>query len=214
MSADEVSIAAQTVGGFLEVLSSDAPTPGGGAAAGVAGAAGASLIAMAARLTVGRKGYEEVDARMREVIVRCEAIRDSFLELADRDAHAFDAVMDAFKMPKETEEQKSERSAAIQAGYGLAAQVPLECLRTAVTAMPIAVETTANGNVQAASDGLSGAALLHSTALCTAANVHINAVALKDEVRRGELLREIAALRADADEALAEALAAFERRMA
>jgi methenyltetrahydrofolate cyclohydrolase len=205
--------ASQTVGGFLEALASDTPTPGGGAAAGLAGAAGAALISMVARLTVGKEAYASVDARMRELTEQADAARLAFLDLADRDATAFDAVMAAFKMPKETDEQKAERSAAIQAGYEKAAAVPLECLRKAVETMPLAVEATADGNSQAASDGVSAAAELMCAALCAAANVEINAAALKDEAKRGALLDDVASLRARGEASLLEAQTAFQLRL-
>ena len=80
---------------------------------------------MVGRLTVGKEGFEEVDGRMRELVERADAARAAFLDLADRDAHAFDGVMVAFKMPKGTDEEKVARSAAIQAGYEAAASVPL-----------------------------------------------------------------------------------------
>ena len=123
------SLAAKTIEGFLDVLGSDAPTPGGGAVAGIAGATGTALIAMVAALTVGKKGFEGLDRRMRELIAETDKARAEFLDLADRDAHAFDGVMAAFKMPKETNEQKTARSKAIQAGYEQAAAVPMETAR-------------------------------------------------------------------------------------
>jgi len=209
----ESTIAEQTVAAFLEVLGSDSPTPGGGAVGAVAAATGASLVGMVSRLTVGKQGYEGVDERMRALAVQADAARVEFLDLADRDAHAFDGVMTAFRMPKETDEQKSARSVAIQKGYREAAQVPLECLRKAVEAMPMAIEATATGNVQAVSDGLSAAASIYCGVLCAAANVHINAAALKDEGERAPMLDEIATLRSRAEQSLMEAQTAFQLRM-
>jgi len=202
-----------TVEGFLEVLGSDAPTPGGGAAGAIAAATGAALVAMVGRLTVGKPGFEDVDDRMRALVDRADAARAELLHLADRDAHAFDEVMAAFKLAKETDEQRESRSAAIQAGYERAAGVPLEIARAAVDLMELAGEATATGNPQAASDALSGAAELYCATLCAAANVEINAASMKDESRRGALLEEIAALRARADRSLREIESAFRRRV-
>lgn len=202
-----------SVGGFLEVLGSDAPTPGGGAAGAISGAVGAALIAMVARLTVGKPGYEEVEDRMRGVVAKADAARLAFLDLADRDAHAFDGVMAAFKLPKETDEDKAVRSAAIQAGYEHAASVPLEIARVAVDLMPSAEDATSNGNPQAASDGVSGAAHLYCAAVCAIANVEINAASLKDETRRTALLDEVAALRGRADQSVRESQTAFQLRL-
>ncbi len=207
-------LGAMTVDGFLDVLGSHAPTPGGGAAGAIAAATGAALIAMVGRLTVGKPSFEDVDERMRALVERADAARAEFLDLADRDAHAFDGVMDAFKMPKETDTDKAARSAAIQAGYEQAASVPLEIARAAVDLMTLAEDATAMGNPQAASDGLSGAAELYCATLCAIANVEINAASLKDEVRRGALLDEVATLRGRADQSIRESQTAFQLRLA
>ena len=207
-------LGAMTVDGFLDVLGSHAPTPGGGAAGAIAAATGAALIAMVGRLTVGKPSFEDVDERMRALVERADAARAEFLDLADRDAHAFDGVMDAFKMPKETDTDRAARSAAIQAGYEQAASVPLEIARAAVDLMTLAEDATAMGNPQAASDGLSGAAELYCATLCAIANVEINAASLKDEVRRGALLDEVATLRGRADQSIRESQTAFQLRLA
>jgi formiminotetrahydrofolate cyclodeaminase len=206
-------LASLTVERFLEVLGSDAPTPGGGAAGAVSGAIGGALIAMVGRLTVGKPGFENVEGRMRALIEKADAARLAFLDLADRDAHAFDGVMAAFKMPKETDEDKAARSAAIQAGYERAASVPLEIARAAVNLMTLAEDATASGNPQAASDGVSGAAHLYCAALSAIANVEINAASLKDEARRAALLDEVAALRGRADQSVRESQTAFQLRL-
>ena len=202
-----------TVERFLEVLGSDAPTPGGGAAGAISGAVGAALIAMVGRLTVGKPGFEDVEDRMRALIEKADAARLAFLDLADRDAHAFDEVMIAFKMSKETDEEKAARSAAIQAGYERAASVPLEIARAAVDTMELAEDATSTGNEQAASDGVSGAAHLYCAVICAIANVEINAAALKDEQRRTVLLDEVAALRGRADQSVRESQTAFQLRL-
>jgi methenyltetrahydrofolate cyclohydrolase len=206
-------LGSMSVAEFLEVLGSDAPTPGGGAAGAIAGATGAALIAMVGRLTVGKKGFEDVEARMRALVERADSARLAFLALADRDAHAFDGVMTAFKMPKETDEEKAARSAAIQAGYEQAASVPMEIARAAIDLMELAEDATAMGNPQAASDGLSGAAHLYCAAASAIANVEINAASLKDIARRTTLLDEVATLRARADQSVRESQTAFQLRL-
>ena len=203
-----------TVATFLARLGSDAPTPGGGAAGAIAGATGAALIAMVGRLTMDKQGFEDVADRMRALIERADAARAEFLDLADRDAHAFDGVMMAFAMPKGTDVEKAARSASIQAGYVQAASVPLEIARAAVGMMELAEDATAAGNPKAASDGLSAAAHLHAATLCAVANVEINAASLKDEGMRDLLLDEVAALREAAERSIGECGAAFARRLA
>jgi methenyltetrahydrofolate cyclohydrolase len=190
-----VSTEAQGIGTWLEALSSDAPTPGGGAAAGVAAATGAALIAMVGRLTVGKAGFEDVDARMRDVIDRADRDRVDLLRLADDDAKAFDSVMASFKLPKETDAEKASRTLAIQDAYEAAAAVPLELAKRSVDLMEVAEDATALGNPHAASDGYSAGALLFASALAALANVRINAAGLKDEAKSRGLVDEADALR-------------------
>lgn len=208
----EQNIGERTIGGFLEALASDAPTPGGGAVAGLCGAAGAALISMVCNLTIGKQGYEDARDRMRAHLEEAEAARPAFLELADRDAASFDAVMAAFRMPKDDDRQRAERSAAIQRAYEGAARVPLELARRAVDLLPAAVGATELGNANAASDGASAAIVLHAAAACALVNVEINAAALKDERVAGELRDEVAALRERARELRRAAEAAFSAR--
>jgi formiminotetrahydrofolate cyclodeaminase len=202
-----------TVEGFCEVLASDSPTPGGGALGAIEGATAAALIGMVARLTIGKAGFEDLTDRMTQMVATADAARAEFLVLADRDAHAFDSVMEGFRMPKGTDEEKAVRSAAIQAGYLAAASVPQEVARKAVDLMELAEDATAMGNPQAASDGLSAAASLYAAALCAIANVEINAAALKDEGTRSTMLDELATLKGRADQLLDEAQTAFQLRL-
>ena len=162
---------------------------------------------------MGKEGFEDLQDRMQALVERADAARLAFLQLADRDAHAFDGVMVAFKMPKATDEEKKARSAAIQAGYEQAASVPLEIARAAVDLMELAEDATAMGNPQAASDGVSGAAHLYCAAACAIANVEINAASLKDPGRRTALIDEVAALRGRADQSIRESQTAFQLRL-
>jgi formiminotetrahydrofolate cyclodeaminase len=206
-------IAEQTVEAFLGSLASDDPTPGGGAVAALAGATGAALISMVGNLTIGKRGYEEAEERMRWMLEEAEAARTDFLELADRDATAFDGVMSAFKMPKETDAEKAVRSKAIQAGYESAARVPLEIAKRAAELMELARETTEIGNVQAASDGACAGQALASAVWCATYNVEINAAGLKDPAKAQALRDEVSALRASTAALLDATNAAFGSRI-
>jgi len=208
-----MTTAGLTVSGFLDVLASDSPTPGGGAVAGVVAGVAAALIAMVGRLTVGKEEFSDVAERMQVLIAEGDAARGTFLALADRDAHAFDGVMAAFKMPKGTDEEKRERSAAIQAGYLDAATVPMEIARKAVALMELALEVTATGNPAAASDGWSGAGCAYAAVLCAMANVEINAAAIKDEGARAALVDEVTSVRSRAEQLLREGQTAFQMRI-
>jgi methenyltetrahydrofolate cyclohydrolase len=207
-------IGEETIDRFLATLASDSPTPGGGAIAALAGAAGAALIEMVCNLTIGKKNYEVAWDRMRELRGQAERARSELVALADRDATAFDGVMEAFRMPKETEEQRAVRAAAIQDGYAAAAQVPLEIAKTSASLMPLALETVEAGNVNAASDGVSAAQMLFAGTACAIYNVQTNAAALKDEAAAAALRDEVAALQGKVEGLLTAANAAFATRLA
>ena len=208
------SIRRQEVQAFLDVLASDSPTPGGGAVAGLAGAAGAALIEMVVRLTLGKDDYADVGERMGAVLAEAETARTEFLDLADRDAIAFDGVMAAFKMPKGTDAEKAARAEAIQRGYEASASVPLEVARRAVALMELAREATEKGNVNAASDGASAAAMLFASATCALFNVDINAASVKDAAAVERMHGEVATLRAEAAALLDATNRAFAERFA
>lgn len=201
-----------TVEGFLDSVASRAPTPGGGSVAAIAAATGAALVAMVARLTEGREGFESVEARMGEIERRADDERAALLELADRDAEAFEAVMAAFALPKGSDDEKAARSIAIQGAFAGAADVPMEVAQRAVELLGLAVETVSTGNPDAASDGASGAAMLHAAVLCATSNVDINAASLKDERAASALRTSVEDLRARADELLDRARTAFRER--
>jgi glutamate formiminotransferase/formiminotetrahydrofolate cyclodeaminase len=207
-------VGAQRLDAFLAALASDAPTPGGGAIAAVCGAAGAALVSMVCRLTVGREAYEDVEGQMRGILAEADAARPAFLELAERDADAFDAVMAAFRMPKDDDRQRAERSATIQRAYEGAARVPLEVARRAVSLMEHALASIEHGNVNAASDGLSAAHVLHAASSSALANVAINAAGLKDAAVAAELRTEADALTTRAEELLGSSRSAFDTRIA
>jgi formiminotetrahydrofolate cyclodeaminase len=208
-----VGTAEQEIRAWLDAVRSDAPTPGGGAAAGVAAATGAALIAMVGHLTIGKDGFDDVEARMRDLTHRAEDDVTGFLELADRDAGAFEAVMTAFRMPKATDEERQVRTLRIQEAYEGAAAVPLEVARRAVELMAVAEDATAMGNPNAASDGSSAGSMLYAATLAAIANVRINAAGLKDEARGQALVAECDTLRRRADELLAQIEEAFLLRL-
>ncbi len=201
------------IGTWLGELGSGSPTPGGGAAAGVAAATGAALIAMVGHLTVGKDGFEDMDARMRSLVETADAERAAFLALADDDARAFESVMAAFGLPKTTDREKAARTMRIQEAYEGAAAVPLELADRSVRLMELAEDATAMGNPHAASDGFSAGLLLYAGALAAMANVRINAAGLKDEAKGQGLVDQCDTLRARADALLRQLEEAFLLRL-
>ena len=209
-----MSTSDQPIGSWLDELGSGSPTPGGGAAAGVAAATGAALIAMVGHLTIGKEGFKDLDARMRAMVETADAERRTFLSLADEDAEAFESVMASFRLPKETDEEKAARTIKIQEAYEAAAAVPLQLATRAVQLMEQAEDATALGNPHAASDGYSAGSLLFAAALSAMANVRINAAGLKDQSKGQGLVDECDALRDRADALLQQIEEAFLLRLA
>ncbi|NOX60649.1 MAG: cyclodeaminase/cyclohydrolase family protein [Chloroflexi bacterium] len=166
---------------FLERLADGGAVPGGGAAAGLAGAQAAALISMVCRLTVGRKKYAAVETEMREALSRAEMLRAQLTGLTDRDASAFDGVAAAYKMPKTTAEEKARRSAAIQAGLKQATLVPLETLEACVEVLELSEIVIEQGNPNVVSDAAAGVLLGHAGMMTAAVNVQINLNSIKDE---------------------------------
>jgi glutamate formiminotransferase / formiminotetrahydrofolate cyclodeaminase len=170
---------------FLDRLAEATPTPGGGSAAAYSGAAGAALVGMVARLTIGRKKYSAVQAEMEHILDRAETLRSELTASIELDAAAFNAVMEAFRMPKITTEQEVLRSESIQSAYLHAARIPLEVAEKSVEVMSLALKAISMGNLNAISDGAVGAVLAHAALTGAAYNVQINLGELADELTRG-----------------------------
>jgi glutamate formiminotransferase/formiminotetrahydrofolate cyclodeaminase len=184
---------------FLDALAAGTPAPGGGSASAYSGAAAAALVAMVARLTIGKKKYTAVEERMKAILKRAESLRLSLTAAVDDDALAFEAVMQAFKLPKGTTEEEEKREQAIVQATLQAALVPLGVARQTVEVLELAVEVVATGNLNAISDGASGAAQARAALDGAGYNVRINALNLKDRSKTDPLLKELSELQRKAD---------------
>jgi formiminotetrahydrofolate cyclodeaminase len=171
----------QKLSEFMEVLSSSSPTPGGGSASALSGAVGASLVAMVANLTIGKKKYASVEEEMKDVLSKATSLRQKMTDLVSRDAESFDAVMAAFKMAKETEEEKKARKAKIQETTKAATEVPLEVMRKCLSGMELCSQVAEKGNQNSISDA--GVAALQFEACADGAmlNVLVNLPGIEDE---------------------------------
>ena len=181
---------------FTAVLASSSPAPGGGSAAGLEGALGAALTAMVANLTDGRKAYAEHWDHAREVAAQAQALREKLVDVMDRDTEAYLAVTAAYALPKETDEQKADRSAAIQKAMAGCTATPFETMELCAQALELTEGLVGKSNKNAASD-LGVAALSLSAAMRGAwLNVCINLGSLKDRAladsyrARGQALME------------------------
>jgi len=190
---------------FLEALASHSATPGGGSAAAIIGAMGAALVSMVCNLTIGKKKYAEVEGDMKDVLAKSETLRRKLIGMIEDDVKAFDAVMGAYGMPKETDAEKDVRAQAIQAALKQATDVPLACARAAREVIDIAATASDKGNLNVISDAgvgvLAGYAALRSAAL----NVFTNARMITDKTFAEAKLKELNQLLAGAEAATEKA---------
>lgn len=170
-----------SVEAFADVTASDAPAPGGGSVAAVAGSLAAALAEMVANLTIGKKGYEEQEAEMKRLAAEGALIRETLIADIRRDSDSFNAFMDAMAMPKDTEEQQAARRSKMQECLKAAAEVPLSAAETACKIFPIAEAVVKSGNKNAVTDGLVSALLARSAVLGALLNVRINLASIRDE---------------------------------
>ena len=175
-----MKLAEMTVTQFAEVLASDAPAPGGGSTAALAGALGAALTAMVCRLTEGRKKYAEFEAHALEVKAKATALRNQFIDVMDRDTDAFMVISNAYGMPKNTDEEKAARSAAIQAGLVGCTETPMEMMELAAQTIALTESLLGKFNTASASDLGVGALTLRTAVQGAWLNVLINIGSLKD----------------------------------
>ncbi len=173
---------------FADELSSDSPAPGGGSVAALAGSLSAALSAMVAALTWTKAGFEAARPEMLEVGVRAQALKDWFLEAVDRDTEAFNAVMDAMRLPKKSPEETKAREEAMAAANLQAARVPLEVLEASLRALELALVVAKGGNPNSVSDaGVAGACAL-AAAEGASLNVRINLPSIADRAAADGLL--------------------------
>ena len=188
----------RTVTSLLDAFSSADPTPGGGSAAALVGATGASLLAMVAGMPKSRTNAADerdaLDTAHRELV----AHRGTLIDLIDRDASAYDLVIAAFRRPKGTDEEKAARRAAVQDATRIATEVPLETIRACVEAMRAGRATAAHGNPNAASDVKVGYRLLMAAAEGARDNVEINLGGLTDAAVQSEIRDAATALMTEA----------------
>jgi glutamate formiminotransferase/formiminotetrahydrofolate cyclodeaminase len=194
----EDSLNDKTLREFANELSMDSPAPGGGSAAALCGALSASLSAMVSNLTVGKDEYEKVQDLVKDLAEQGQVLKDELLRAIDLDTLAFNQVMDCFRLPKKTAEQKQERADAIEAATKEATRIPLGVLEKCVTALQLAKETALNGNKNSLSDA--GVAALAAQAGAEGAyyNVLINLPDIQDRDFTKEMEAAAAAYKTEA----------------
>ena len=175
------SLAVMPIEDYVEALASAAAVPGGGAAAAVTAAQGAAMVAMLARLTLGKPKYADAQERMEAIVAEADRARAEFLELASEDAAAFASVMEAYHLPRTTEEERARREEAVRTALLTASKVPLTLASRAEAMMPLAKTAIDIGNRQAASDGATGGQLLAAAVESALYNVDFNLSGMDDD---------------------------------
>ncbi len=199
-------VGSKTLEALLDDVASSSPAPGGGSVAALSGALGAALTSMVCNLTLGKKKYAAVEPDMRKILRQAEELRGTFMELADRDTGAFNKVMEAYGLPKDSEPHKALRAAAIREATKEATLVPLEVMKHCIDALALAKDAAAKGNANSVSDAGVSAIMLHGACHAAGLNVRINLRGLDDQDFVGWKSDEVQSLEGTAGKMLQEIL--------
>jgi len=189
---------------IIDELAAGTPAPGGGSAAAYAGAMGAALVQMVARLTIGKPKYKSVESQMQSILSEAETLQTILSAAVEADSAAFEAVMSAYRLPKDTDENKTVRGAAIQEATIEAAQIPFETARKSLRVLQLAIQSASLGNSNAITDAGTGAALAQTSITGAGYNVRVNTLDIKDEEITRKLLGELESVEARATQFMAQ----------
>ena len=166
---------------FIEEVASSSPAPGGGSVSAAAGALASALSSMVCRLTIGKKRFKDVEDELKQVLEKAEALKKQMQEFIIKDAESFDKVMDAFKLPKYTDEEKEKRKSAVEAATKGAIEVPLQVMEKASEALGIIKVVAEKGNPNMISDGGVSSLMARTAAEGAYLNVRINLNSIEDQ---------------------------------
>ena len=191
----------QPIRHFLDKLASKSPEPGGGSVAALTGALGAGLVSMVGSLTLGKEKYKDVQPRIEQLLKESEKLRTEMQDLIQKDTEAYGALSAVYKMPKNTDEEKTARTARMQEALKIACQVPFEIGLKSLEVAKLAERAAEIGNVGAVSDAGVAVLLAQACAQSAALNVKINVNSIKDAAynektwsRMQAVLKEVASL--------------------
>jgi len=184
---------------FLDELASKSATPGGGSVSALMGAQSAALISMVCNLTIGKPKYAEVENEMRALLQKAESLREKLMSLIKADIDVFNELMEAYGLPKETDDEKAIRTEAIQVVLKDATEIPLECARACVKAIELSRYAAQNGSLGVISDAGAAVMAAYSGLKSAALNVYINTSSLKDRRFAEAKLSELEVILKDVD---------------
>jgi len=176
---------------FIQETASESPAPGGGSISACMGAMGAALGTMVANLSAHKKGWDDRWEEFSNWAEKGKTYLDQLLHLIDEDTKAFNAIMEAFKLPKENDEQKQQRAESIQKATRIAMDVPLKVMQLSIQSMEVIKEMAEIGNPNSVTDAGVGALAARSAVLGAGLNVKINANSLTDKKFVSEIIREV-----------------------
>jgi len=201
------------VNDFVDEVSRESPAPGGGSIAALAGALGASLSSMVSNLTANKRGSEEVDKILNDAAEECQQIKEALVRAVDEDTNAFNAYMNARRLPNKTAEEKKTREEAMQAGLKQAVMVPLKTAKQSYRAIEIAEVVAKNGNPNSITDVGVGAQSAYTGVLGGIYNVLINLKDIKDKNFADEMRATCAELKEKTQKKLSEVLIFVENKL-
>lgn len=186
---------------FISATASGEPVPGGGSISALCGALSAALGEMVARLTLGKKKYADVQPQMEHIIEHIAPVSKHLTEAVELDSDAYDQVMQAYKLPKDTDEQKDARNIAIQRALKHAASVPLTVAEATASILPMLEELAEKGNSNAITDAYVATLCARTAILGACANTRINLLSIHDEAFVREMMKKVLLLEREAGEA-------------
>jgi len=199
--------------GFISSVSDGTPTPGGGSVSALAGSLASALVEMVANLTVDRKGFEEHRHAMNEIRDAAESLRKELLAGVTEDSRVYQEVMEAYRLPKGSDEEKKRRSLEIQKRLKKAADVPLLTAKAGVRVLEICLQVVKNGNPNAITDGGVGALLAHAAMEGAILNVLVNISRISDATYNREMERDLGILKQRGDALKEQILATVREKM-
>ncbi len=198
---------------FIDEVSRESPAPGGGSIAALAGALGASLSSMVSNLTANKRGSEDVDEILNKAAEECQQIKEELVKAVDEDTNAFNAYMNARRLPNKTAEEKKAREDTMQAGLKQAVLVPLNTAKQSYRAIEIAEVVAKNGNANSITDVGVGAQSAYTGMLGGIYNVLINLKDIKDQKFVDEMKKTCAELKSNAQKKLNNVLGFVESKL-
>ena len=199
---------------FADETASESPAPGGGSISAYVGSLGAALGTMVANLSAGKRGWEDQVDLFSDYAAQGQYIKDTLLSLVDEDTHAFNKIMNAFGLPKSTDEEKKARTLAIEEATKYACEIPFKVMQTAYSTMPMLVAMIDKGNPNSITDAGVGVLCVKTAVRGAYFNVMVNAQGLKDRVFADDIIARAKALLAQNHQEADEALLKVEKAIA